>query len=102
MTLDEKKVRTVCIVLMALLIEHSLWNLLKYYQTKLSMASPLIPDHIIGQFTQPYLIHAAFTGLAAILGLTFIFRARYTFAIVICIVAVIAEPFLHLYFKSSK
>lgn len=59
---------------MSLLTAHALWNVLKYYQVKLSLASPLIPDDVIAEFTQPHLTTAVFAVLSIAFSLSFFFR----------------------------
>jgi hypothetical protein len=79
---------------MTLLAIYALASFLGYYETKLSMVSPLIPDHIVQKVAQPYLTHAIFIAVAVALSLLFFFSSKYMVSIGICVMAIVIAPYL--------
>jgi hypothetical protein len=92
--LKKDTLKIISIVLMSLLITNAVWNLLKYYERRFSMTSPLIPDYVIEQFAQPYLIHSVFAIVVLFFSLIFFFRAKYKIVIGIFVAGMIVGLFI--------
>ena len=89
--MSKEKLRTASIAAMLLLTGHAFWTLFNYYQHKLSIVSPLIPDHVIDQIVGPFPTHVIFAVLAAIVGMPFFLRSKYYATIGICVAALVIE-----------
>ena len=86
--------KIISIALMALLTVNSSVNLVSYVSTRLSSPSALIPDYVIAELAQPYLITGLFETIIIGLSLLLLFQNKYKLVIAICMSAMVAELFL--------
>ena len=82
----------VCLGLLTLLI---ISQLLRIYQTRRMLTSPLIPDAVIRQINQQYVVHAIVTSIMLLFAVSIYLLKRYWWAILLVAFTLVGNQFLN-------
>jgi hypothetical protein len=70
-------------------------QLMAFFQTKYTLDSPIIPQHITMEVATPFILNALIAGLFSIAALIFYFYSKFTFVIILCILPLVWQQVYH-------
>lgn len=82
----------VCLGLLALFIVS---QLLSMYQTRRELVSPLIPDTVVRQITDQYLLHAVVSSIMLLIAVGIFLLKRYWYAILLVAITLVGNHYLN-------
>lgn len=66
------------------------------YQTRFQLVSPLISENTIWEINKQFILTAFISTIVSILGLLFYFYQKYLWIIIIIVITLISERFIHI------
>src|ERR1700743_1617900 len=82
----------VCLCMLGLYI---FIQFLSSYQTRRELASPLIPDSVVRQISQQYLLHAVVSSIMLLIGVGIYLLKRYWWAILLVAITLAGNQYLN-------
>ena len=90
-----RRLKTCAIVCLGLLGLFIISQFLNSYQTGQELASPLIPDAVVQQINQQYLLHAVVSSIMLLIAVGIYLLKRYWWAILLVAITLVGNQYLN-------
>ena len=90
-----RRLKTCAIVCLGLLALFIISQLLSIYQTRREIVSPLIPDSVIRQINDQYLLHAVVSSIMLLIAVGIYLLKRYWYAILLVAITLVGNQYLN-------
>lgn len=89
-----RKLKICAIACMGLLLLYIISELLRIYQTRQELASPLIPEAVVQQINQQYILHAVVSSIMLLIAVGIYLLKRYWWAILLVAITLVGNQYL--------
>lgn len=90
-----RKLKTCAIICLGLLVLLIIFQILSIYQTRRELISPLIPDAVVRQINQQYIVHAVVTSIMFLFAISIYLLKRYWWTILLVAFTLVGNQFLN-------
>jgi hypothetical protein len=90
-----RKLKTCAIVCLGLLMLFIISQLVSIYQTHRELISPFIPDAVVRQINQQYVLHAVVSSIMLLISVGIYLLKRYWWAILLVAFTLVGNQFLN-------
>jgi NADH:ubiquinone oxidoreductase subunit 6 (subunit J) len=90
-----RKLKTCAIICLGLLVLLIIFQILSIYQTRRELVNPLIPDAVVRQINQQYVVHAVVSSIMLLFAVGIYLLKRYWWAILLVAFTLVGNQFLN-------
>jgi hypothetical protein len=90
-----RRLKTCAIVCLGMLGLYVFSQFFRSYQTRRELVSPLIPDTVVQQISQQYILHAVVSSIMLLIGAAIYLLKRYWWAILLVAITLVGDQYLN-------